>query len=114
MGKARKHQTPNKKTTKMKSFKDLGITTTIKTFTGEKIGLHKILNKLITVHKFRIEPSKHNKGECLHMQIQIGDTKRVVFTGATYLIDSIRQVPESEFPFTTTIIQEDDRRYEFT
>jgi hypothetical protein len=95
----------------MKSFKDFGIKTKLETFIGEKIRLTKIINKQISVLKYRLEPSKHNSGLCLSMQIEVDGSKHVVFTGASVLIDNIKQVPE--FPFTTTIIKDNDH-YEFT
>jgi Tat protein secretion system quality control protein TatD with DNase activity len=98
----------------MKQFSELGIKPTEQQgFTGEKVKMHKVLNRTIVVHGFKIEPSKHNKGNCLYMQISIGGTKHVLFTGSTYLIDMIQQVPKEAFPFETTII-EDNERFKFT
>jgi hypothetical protein len=96
----------------MKSFKDFGIKPATKGLVGDKIKIEKILNRQITVHDFKIEPSKHNQGECLHMQIQVGEEMRVVFTGSGVLIQEIREVPKEEFPFVTTIVKENDR-FEF-
>jgi hypothetical protein len=39
--------------------------------------------------------------------------KRVVFTGSTILIDTIKQVPKEKFPFETIIVKENEY-YEFT
>ena len=99
----------------MKQFKDFGIKPTLQSLTGDKIKIERILNREIEVYDFRIEDSKFGNGsnKCLYLQIAIGDTKHVVFTGSTVLIQLIEQVPKSEFPFKTTIIKENDR-FEFT
>lgn len=98
----------------MKKFKDLGIQAQENNqFTGEKIKMSKILNREITVHHFKIEPSKFNKGKCLFMQISLNKTKHVVFTGSNYLMDIISKIAEKDFPFTTTIV-EDNERFNFT
>lgn len=101
----------------MKSFKDFNIEAPVKGFEGEKIKISKILNREIVVHRFKIEDSKvFNKkgsGKCLHIEISINDKKHVVFTGANGLIETITQVPDDCFPFTTTIIEDNDR-YLFT
>jgi len=97
----------------MKKFKDLGIKPTLQQgFVGDKIKMERILNRTITVHDFRIEDSKF-KGKYLCLQITLDDTKRVVFTGASALIDTIQRVPKTDFPFVTTIVRELER-YEFT
>jgi hypothetical protein len=99
----------------MKKFKDFGIKTTLQSFTGDKIKMSKILNREISIHDFKLEDSKYGNGnsKCLYMQIAIGDTKHVVFTASTVLIETIQKVPKTEFPFITTIIEENER-FEFT
>ena len=96
----------------MKNFSEFGLKTSIQKFTGEKIKITKILNKKITVHDYKMEDSKY-EGKCLFMQITHDEEKRVVFTGAKGLIEMIEQIPKGEFPFATTIIEEDER-YLFT
>ncbi len=96
----------------LKNFKDLGVKPQQKAFTGDKIKLEKIMNTEITVHECKVEPSKKNEGQCLHMQIEYKGEKRVVFTGATALIDVVRQLPTDAYPFTTTIVK--NERFEFT
>lgn len=97
----------------MKKFSDLGVKTELQeTLTGDKIKMHKVLNRSITVHNFRIEPSKFT-GQCLYMQIEMDGEKRVVFTGSVGLLQVIQKIPKTDFPFTTTIVKENDR-YEFT
>ncbi len=100
----------------MNAFKDFGIKITTASFTGDKIKMSTVLNKLITVIAFKVGDSKFTDkgdGKFLNMQIEIGGTKYVVFTGSIFLRETIDKVPKDKFPFTTTIIEENDR-YEFT
>jgi len=98
----------------MKTFESLGIETHEQQhFAGEKIKMSKVLNRKIEVHKFKIEPSKFNKGNCLFIQITLNGTQHILFTGSIYLIETIQKVPKDSFPFTTTII-EDNERFKFT
>lgn len=99
----------------MHQFKDFGIKSKPQTFIGDKIKMNKVLNREIVVHDYRIEDSKYGTGgnKCLYLQIEINDTKHVMFTGSKSLIEMIEQVPKSSFPFKTTIITENDRP-EFT
>lgn len=100
----------------MKSFKEFGIKTASQAFVGDKIKMEKILNREIIIHDYRIDDSKFEgakNNKCLVLQIEFKEEKHVVFTGATVLIESIQQVPKKEFPFTATIIKENER-YEFS
>lgn len=99
----------------MKTFKDLGIAKTQQGFIGDKIKISKILNREVVVLDYKIENSKYEKGngKCLHLQIAIGETKHVVFTGSKPLMDTIALVPKPDFPFKTTIIKENEW-FEFT
>ena len=100
----------------MHQFKDLGITTEIKGFTGEKIKMSRVLNKEITVFYFDIKPSKYpekGNGKCLYLQIEMNNTKFIVFTGSTVLQEMILKVPQEKLPFITTIIEENER-FQFT
>jgi hypothetical protein len=101
----------------MNSFNQFDIKTNTKGFEGEKIKMSKILNRKIVVHDFKIEDSKVFKekgsGKCLHLQISYENKKHIIFTGSNCLIEQIKQVPEIGFPFTTIII-EDNERYKFT
>lgn len=73
------------------------------------------MNREIVVVAYKIETSKYEKGngKCLHLQIEIGQTKHVVFTGSTGLMDQIEKVPRDKLPFKTTIVRENER-FEFT
>ena len=101
----------------MKSFSQFNIKSASKGFEGDKIKISKILDKEIVVHAFKIEDSKifkdRGSGKCLHLQISLKDEKHIVFTSSNGLIDSILQVPEDEFPFSTVIIEANDR-FQFT
>lgn len=99
----------------MNQFKDFGIKPQSKAFEGDKIKIDRVLNKNISVHDFKIEQSKFEKGtgKCLFMQIEVDGQKRVLFTGSASLMDMIQQVDKSQFPFETTIIKENER-FQFT
>jgi RNA-directed DNA polymerase len=101
----------------MNSFSQFNIKTNTRGFEGDKIKISKILNREIAVHHFKIEDSKLFKdkgsGKCLHLQISLGDKMHIVFTSSSCLIEAIMQVPENGFPFSTTIVEENDR-YKFT
>lgn len=96
----------------MKQFKDLNIKPTIKSFVGDKIKIDKIIDKPIITHAYKIATSKFEKmgkDSCLHLQIELANEKRVVFTGSVTLIDIMKQVPDDYFPFEATIKKIDDR-----
>ena len=102
----------------MKRFSDFNIQPLKRKFLGSKIKVSRILGKEISVDDYKIEDSKIFKdeqrgGKCLHLQITLGGEKRVVFTGAAGLINSIQQIPKNELPFTTKIIEVEER-YEFS
>jgi len=98
----------------MKSFKDFKITPKYNAFTGEKIAIDKVLNIEITVFGYKIEPSKKKAGSnFLTLHIEFKKEHRVVFTGATILQQLIELVPKDDFPFTTTIIKNNEH-LEFT
>lgn len=96
----------------MKSFKEFNIVTAIKGFVGDKIKIERILNREIVVMEYKIEESKFN-GKYLSLQIKIKDEMHVVFTGSNALMDQVQQVPKDSFPFTATIIK-DNERLQFT
>jgi hypothetical protein len=95
----------------MKSFKQFNIQVTSKSFEGDKIKIDRVLNKEIIVHAFKIEDSKFEKGngKCLYLQIHVDNAKRVLFTGSASLMEMIKQVDKNDFPFTTTIVRENER-----
>lgn len=103
----------------MNRFSQFYIKTTTKGFEGDKIKMAKILNREIVVHDFKIEDSRvmafkeKGTGKCLHLQISVEGEMHIVFTSAVGLLEAIQQVPKNKFPFSTTIIEENDR-YKFT
>lgn len=100
----------------MHTFKEFGITATIKSFIGDKIKMSKILNKQVNVLDFKINDSKYHEkgnGKCLHLQVDLSGIMHVVFTGSVNLMDMIQKVPTDKFPFSTIIIEENER-YQFT
>lgn len=93
----------------IKSFKELGIIAPVpKSFIGDKIPVRKIIGKQIIIHDFKIVPSKFN-GNRLDLQISYNDDKRVIFTSSTYLSETISKIPKEAFPFSTIIIEDNDR-----
>jgi uroporphyrinogen-III synthase len=99
----------------MNNFKELGIEAPVAAFTGDKIKLNKILNESIIVHRYKIEPSKFEKGDGkrLVLQIEKNGTNYILFTSSVTLKEMIQQVPTSKFPFET-IIKMIDERPQFT
>lgn len=100
----------------MNQFKDFGIKPETNALEGEKIKINKVFNVPITVEAFKITPSKFEKGTgtCLQIQIRIEQQQRVVFTGSASLIDQIQKVPVNKFPFQTTIVRQNNDRFDFT
>ena len=119
MGDALQQQKPDEKTTRMNNFSQFNIKVESQAFEGDKIKMSRILNREIVVHHFKIEDSKvksfqeKGTGKCLHLQISFDNRKHVVFTSSSGLIEVIQKVPKDGFPFTTTIVEENDR-YQFT
>lgn len=98
----------------MKSFKDFNIKPQYTAFTGEKIKIEKLLNVPITVHSYKIGNSTAKPGtNLLTLQIELNGERRVLFTGSTMLLQLIKQIPSEGFPFTTTIIKNNET-LEFT
>ena len=97
----------------MKKFKDFEIVVETKLFIGDKIKISKVLNRPIIVHGFRVEDSQFNKGKCLCLQIEFNNTKHIIFTGSSVLLESIQKVPTDGFPFESTIVEENEM-YLFT
>ena len=96
----------------MKQFNQLGIKPTEKGFTGDKIKMNRILNRVIVVKDFKIEPSNFSGNRlCLH--IELNGTEHIVFTGSNVLMETIERIPRNAFPFETTIINNNER-FEFS
>ncbi len=93
-------------------FSQFGIQPTIDTLVGDKIKINKILNREILVTDFRIKASKY-EGDRLDLEFTIGESKHIIFTGSKTLLETIRLIPKKDFPFLTTIVEEDER-YKFS
>lgn len=99
----------------MHSFSQFGIKVVSKCFVGDKIKISKIIGREITVHDFKIEDSKvqsfldRGANQCLHLQISINGEMYIVFTSSSGLLEAIQQIPKDGFPFTTTIVKDNDR-----
>ena len=99
----------------MKKFSDFNIKPSTDHLQGRKIRIAKVLNQEIVVHGYKIDKSKFeksNSNQCLKLQIEFNNEKRVIFTGSKILAENIQQVPQAGFPFTTTITQEGES-YQF-
>jgi hypothetical protein len=99
----------------MNTFKDLNVKIEKQGFVGDKIKIDRIFNREIVVEGYKIVDSKYpEKGnpKCLHLQIILGNNRHVVFTGSMMLMDQIKQIPATSFPFKTTIVKENER-FEF-
>lgn len=102
--------------TQVKSFASLNIPDPeTEAFVGEKISIKKVIGKEITIEKYRIGPSNYQKTGTemrLDLQIIFMGEKRLTWTNAKGLQETIKKIPYPEgFPFTTTIISENDRYY---
>ena len=101
----------------MNSFSQFNIKPTTKGFEGDKIKMSKILNREIVIHDHKIDESKcfreRGSGKCLQLQITLNSEKHVVFTGSSYLIAQIQQIAANDFPFSATIVK-DNERFMFT
>lgn len=95
----------------MTEFSELGISVETNAFIGDKVKMSKILNTKIEVQKFKIEESKfkeNGNGKRLVLQILWKSEMHIVFSGSLTLQNAILRVPINKFPFTTTIIKQDE------
>lgn len=98
----------------MRNFKDLNIKAETSSFKGEKVSIKRVFNVEIKVLAFKIEPSKKKENtQLLTLQIERDGEPRIIFTGSNVLIKQIQQVSPNDFPFVTTI-KNDNEYYEFT
>lgn len=94
----------------MKRFKDFGKNNTLE---GDKIKIEKVLNTEIIILGYDINPSKHNDGKYLTLQLEINNEKRVLFTGSEVLIDQL-ETYKDEIPFLTVIKKINNKYYSLT
>lgn len=98
----------------MNNFKNFNIKPELSTFTGEKIKIDKILNAEISVLGYKIDDSKLKPGtKLLTLHLEKQNTKHVLFSGSTILMQMIEKVAKDKFPFSTTIVKESEH-LEFT
>ena len=101
----------------MKKFARFNIQAATQAFEGDRIKIDRVFNKLIVVEAFEIRDSKFKdkgNGKYLLMQVYVDNTKRVVWTGSIHLMEIIQKIEKKDFPFETTIIKNNNDRYEFT
>lgn len=97
----------------LKRFKDFNIKPREKdALMGEKLKMDKILNREIMIEKYQIKPSRvfpdKGNGKYVEMQIIVDGLQRVVFNGSVFLMDALEQILPTDFPFTTTIVKENN------
>ncbi|MGB5818837.1 MAG: hypothetical protein WBG90_05080 [Saonia sp.] len=98
----------------MRNFKDFNIKPKVTNFVGDKIKIDRVLNREILVTNYKIGPSNQKENtQCLTLEFQFKGNKHILFTGSTILMQMIEKVPKSSFPFTTTIVRENEY-FEFT
>ena len=99
----------------MKRFKDFGIKPKQEALKGDRINIERLFGREIIVHSYYLKdskfPGKYNK--CLWLQLEVNNEMRVCFVGSFVLADAIERIPKENFPFTTTIIK-DNQQYQFT
>lgn len=83
----------------MKRFSDFGIVNSDPFRGHRKIDIEEVFDKEIEVTAYEIAESKYFEE----------DSKR-----SKNLVETIKQIPQSELPFTTTIKKGKDRTYYFT
>lgn len=98
----------------MRSFSDLGIKLN-RRFEGDRIRIEKIEGDEIILVDFEIRTSKlkkendpnfSDKGECLYLQIEHNNQKRVLWGNYKFLIEQLRQVNISDLPIKAKLINE--------
>lgn len=93
----------------MTKFSELGIIPKPNSFVGDKIKMDKLLNQEIKVLDFRIDPSiKKENTNYLTLHIERNNQKHIVFTSSKILMQMISEVAKDKFPFTTTIVKNND------
>lgn len=100
----------------MKKFSDLDIQIEERSFTGPKMDMFDVLNQEIEVHDYKIVDSKFKDkyDKCLHMQIQIGNKKHVLFSSSKNLMYQIERIKDEDFPIKTIIVRQPDKKHVFT
>lgn len=90
----------------MKKFKDFNIVpVATNPLIGQKIKMSKVLNRKIIVHAFRIRDSDYT-GKRVDIQIEMAGVMHVIFSGSKVLKGTLEKIPAEDFPFETTIEEE--------
>lgn len=98
----------------MSNFKDFNIKPKVTNFVGDKIKIDRILNREILVTNYKILPStKKENTMFLTLEFKVSGNNHILFSGSTILMQMIEDVHKSNFPFTTTIVRENEH-FEFT
>lgn len=100
----------------MRKFSDFNVTVKSNPFRGDKVKIDRVLNREITVTAYKIEPSDFKeKGDGLRLVLAftLSGQQHILFTSSLTLKEMIKRVPPEGFPFTTTILKQNER-YEFT
>ena len=82
---------------------------------GDKVKIDSILNQEILVTGHKVKKSKYkkeNSEQCLTVQFEIDEHKKIFFTGSNVLMDQIEKYA-CEIPFLA-IVKKIDRYYTFS
>lgn len=82
---------------------------------GDKAKIESILNQEILIIGYKIKKSKYKKAgmeQCLTVQFEIDEHKKIFFTGSNVLIDQLEKYKDN-LPFYTKI-KKIDRYYTFS
>lgn len=96
----------------IKSFSDFNIEVK-RSFEGGKLYPEDLLEQPVIFHFYEVRPSKKNDGtDCLYAQITLDNSKRLLLSSSTFLIDAIGRIPDNGFPFRAKIVKV-NRHFEF-
>ena len=71
---------------------------------GDKCRIEDVLNLELLITAYRINKSKKNEGDCLTLQFEFEDEKKVVFTGSEVLRKQVEKY-QDRLPFLAKIIK---------
>lgn len=81
---------------------------------GEKISIAKVIGREIVLIGYKVVTSKYkesNSPECLTLQFELDEERRILFTGSKILIEQMEKYGD-EIPFST-VIKKIDKYYTF-
>ena len=82
---------------------------------GDKVKVETILNQEILILGYKVKKSKYkkeNSEQCLTVQFEIDEQKKIFFTGSNVLMDQIEKYA-GEIPFLATV-KKIDKYYTFS